>query len=119
MVVKTLEAALAIVIILSSVVFLFPGSSSQQATYSAYNCLRQMDQDGSLRYYASEMLTSGIESSLRGCIPVSFDYSVKLCQSSDCSTATPPGKSVFLTSYMISGADQFGPALVNVWVWSK
>ena len=114
MVVKTLEAALAIVIILSSIVFLFPGSISQQKPYSAYSCLSQMDIVGSLRHYASE--PSSIESSLRGCIPVSFDYVVKVCQSSDCGISTPPGKAVFLTSYMISGED---PSLVNVWMWSK
>jgi hypothetical protein len=114
MVVKTLEAALAIVIILSSIVFLFPVSISQQKPYSAYSCLSQMDMNGILRHYASE--PSVIELGLRGCIPVSFDYEVKVCQSSNCGTSTPLGKSVFLTSYMISGED---PALVNVWVWSK
>jgi hypothetical protein len=117
MVVKTLEAALAIVIILSSIVILFPKSNvQQQNSYSAYNCLVQMDQEGTLRYYASNNLESNLNSELGYCIPVTFNYTARICASSACSAQTPSDRAVFLSSYIMA-VDY--PVIINVWVWSR
>jgi hypothetical protein len=115
---KTLEASLSIVIVLSSIVFLFPGSAvSSQPSYDAYNCLRQMDNEGSLGYFAQNNMQDELNARLAECIPVTFNYTAKICATS-CG-ADLPSKTVTLSSYMVAGSDSFSPAMINVWVWSK
>lgn len=118
--VKTLEAAIAITLILVSVVFLFPEKVKTEPKISdtAYNCLRNLDNRGVLRYYAVNNLESNLISDLKGCIPPLFDYVVKICTTSTCSISIS-NKEVFLSSYLIAGENSIKPTLINLWVWLK
>lgn len=117
--INTLEAGIAIVLILVSVVFLFVQNKPQESQISdiGYNCLKQMDNEGTLRYYAENNLEDNIVSDLRSCIPPLFNYTVKICTSSKCITQLPYDKSTFLSSYLIAGDNSFQPTLVNLWTW--
>ena len=119
--IKTLEAALAIVLILVSMVFLFKErvSNESQISDTGYGCLKNLDNQGSLRYYAVTNLESRLNSDLKGCIPPLFDYSAKICTSVSCDTNLPSDKAVFLSSYLIAGWDSMRPTLINLWVWLK
>ena len=74
--IKTLEAGIAIVLILVSMIFLFSERTKQEPQISdtGYNCLKYLDYKGILRYYAVNNLESNLISDLRGCIPLILDY---------------------------------------------
>jgi len=64
--VKTLEAGVAIVLILVSMVFLFPEKIriEPQISDTGYNCLKYLDYKEVLRYYAVNNLESNLISDL-------------------------------------------------------
>ena len=119
--IKTLEAGIAIVLMLVSIVFLFTQREAHKTQMSdaGYNCLRNLDNNGTLRYYSENNLEAELTSDLRGCIPPLFNYSVKICTSSSCISQLPFNKEIFLSSYLIAGESSFEPALINLWVWSE
>lgn len=119
--VKTLEAGIAIALILVSMVFLFPEKTVGKPDISktGYNCLKYLDYKGTLRHYAINNMEASLIFDLRSCIPPSLDYKAKICSTSFCSSQTPADKEVFLSSYLIAGEDSFKPTLINLWVWSK
>ncbi|OGI11726.1 hypothetical protein A3K64_00335 [Candidatus Micrarchaeota archaeon RBG_16_36_9] len=118
--IKTVEAGIAIVLMLVSIVFLFVQNKPYEPQIAdlGYNCLKNMDDDGTLRYYAENNLESNIISDLRYCIPPLFDYKVKVCTTSHCISELQTDKTIFLSSYIIAGSDSFNPRLVNLWIWS-
>lgn len=119
--IKTLEALIAATVILISVVILFPPTiiSQTQIPSAAYNCLRDMDDKGFLRYYAENNLTSELENKLKSCIPQNLDYSVKICDSSTCNPDSLPSKEITLVSYLIAGDQNPANRLINLWVWFR
>jgi len=119
--VKTLESVIAIVLILISIVFLFPEKTrtEPQISDTGYNCLKYLDFKGVLRYYAVNDLESNLISDLRSCLPPILDYKAKICTTSICNTQLPEYTTVFLSSYLIAGEDSVEPTLINLWVWSK
>ena len=118
--VKTLEAGIAISLILVSMVFLFPQKTKTepQLSETAYDCLRYLDNKGVLRYYAVNNRQEDLVSDLRGCLPPLYSYTVKICTTSSCGTTLPDDKTIFLSSYLIAGENSFNPTLINLWVWS-
>ena len=119
--VKTLEAGIAIALILVSMVFLFPEKTviKPKISDTGYNCLKYLDNKGILRQYAVNNMEANLISDLRSCIPPSLDYKAKICLTSSCISQTPVDKEVFLSSYLIAGEDSFKQALINLWVWTK
>lgn len=118
---KTLEAAIAIVLILVSIVFLFTGKeiTEPQMSVTGYECLKNLDNQGLLRYYAVNDLGDSLSASLKTCIPSLLNYTTKICSTSACSTILPVNKTVFLSTYLIAGDNSLNPRLVNLWVWLK
>jgi len=118
--VKTLEAAIAIVLILISIVFLFPEKTRTESQISdiGYNCLKYLDYRGVLRYYAVNSLESNLISDLKGCLPPILNYTARICSTIICDTNLPQDKTVFLSSYLIAGEESISPVLINLWVWS-
>jgi hypothetical protein len=119
--VKTLEASIAIVLILISIVFLFPERTKNktQISHAAYDCLKYIDNKGLLRNYAVNGFESNLVSDLRACISPLYDYTVKMCTSTACNSQLPSNKEVFLSSYIIAGEDTFRPTLINLWIWLR
>ncbi len=118
---KTLEAAIAIVLILVSIVFLFTGKEITEPQMSAtgYECLKNLDNQGVLRYYAANGLGDRLDADLKACIPPLLNYTTKICATSTCNTVLPLNKTVFLSTYLIAGDNSFNPRLVGLWVWLK
>ena len=119
--IKTLEAGIAIVLMLVSIAFLFTQRETHKTQISdvGYNCLKNLDNNGTLRYYSENNLEADLISDLRSCIPPLFNYSVKICTSSNCILQLPSSKEIFLSSYLIAGESSFEPTLINLWVWSE
>ena len=119
--VKTLEASLAIVFIFISMIFLFPYRSNDVDGTSdiTYLCLKDMDNSGYLRHYASNNMEAELNQELGSCIPSSLNFTARICTTSDCSTQLPSGKNVYLSSYVIAGDNSLMPALIDIWVWSE
>ena len=118
--VKTLEAGIAIVLILVSMVFLFPEKTrtEPQISDTGYSCLKYLDYEGVLRYYAVNNLESNLISDLRDCLPPILNYTAKICPTIICNAILPEDKTVFLSSYLIAGEKSINPVLINLWVWS-
>jgi hypothetical protein len=118
---KTLEAAIAIVLILVSMVFLFIGKEITEPQMSAtgYECLKNLDNQGLLRYYAANDLGERLNADLKTCIPSLLNYTTKICTTSTCNAVLPLNKTVFLSTYLIAGDNSFNPRLVDLWVWLK
>lgn len=120
--VKTLEAGIAIALILVSMIFLFNEQTKTEAQLSdtAYSCLLYSDYNGSLRDYASRNMESELVSNLRSCLPPLLNYTARICTTSYCSSSDlPENKTIFLSSYMLAGENSFEPKLINLWVWSE
>ncbi len=119
--IKTLEAGIAIVLILVSIIFLFPERTKKdpQISDTGYNCLKYLEQTGALRYYAVNNLESNLNSYLRACLPPILNYTTKICSAMPCNIQVPENRTIFLSSYMIAGNDTFfNPILINLWFWS-
>jgi len=118
--VKTLEAVFAIVLILISMVFLFPGKPKvePQIPDTGYNCLKHLDYKGVLRYYAVNNLESDLISDIRGCLPPILNCTARICATPSCNTELPENRTIFLSSYLIAGEESVEPTLINLWVWS-
>jgi hypothetical protein len=118
---KTLEAAIAIVLILVSIVFMFTNKEITEPQMSAtgYECLKNLDNQGLLRYYAANGLEDSLNADLKTCIPPLLNYTTKICATSTCNTVLPINKTVFLSTYLIAGDNSFNPRLVDLWVWLK
>jgi uncharacterized membrane protein len=119
--VKTLEAGLAVVLILILIVFFFTERLKNESDISrvGYDCLKYLDYKGVLRYYAINDLESNLISDLRNCIPQILNYTAKICTTTVCNTELPEDKTIFLSSYLIAGEDSINRTLINIWVWSK
>ena len=119
--IKTLEAGIAIVLILVSMVFIFPEKPTiePQISDTGYGCLKYLDERGVLRYYAVNNLETSLISDLKGCIPTLLNYTARICITSTCNTLLPTNKTVSLSSYLIAGEGSISPTLINLWVWLK
>lgn len=120
--IQTLEAFIAAVIILSAMIYIFSSMSSppQISLYStAHDCLKYLDENGKLRYYAYNNQEDSLKNDLRSCLPGLADFEVKICKTADCGYQAPENKTVALASYLISGDVEFQSTLINLWVWSK
>lgn len=120
-VIKTLEAALAVIIVLIAVIFVFTPQpkSEPQISNIGYECLNYLDNKGVLRYYAVNNLESDLKSDLKTCLFPMFNYTARVCTTAYCSVQIPENKTVYLSSYLIAGDDTMKPTLINLWIWSS
>jgi hypothetical protein len=119
--VKTLEASIAIVLILASITFIAPERylHDDKISEKAYWCLTNLDESGKLRYYSDNSLESEMNSDIRSCIPSAYNYSLRICYTASCIGYIPENKPVYTANYLISGGDVFRPSLTKIWLWSK
>ena len=118
----TMEAILSSVLILIGVSLIFPMQQKAETSFSedGYACLKYLDQEGLLRYYVLNSMNTELESSLKSCLPPVSDFKFKICNTADCRDVTVPyTKTVYLSSYLISGENTYNRKIINLWVWSK
>ena len=120
--IQTLEQTLGSILILTMLITLFNPSfstSHSQLSNVGFNCLKDLDNQGPLRNYAANNMTTNLNTSLQQCLSA-FNYDFKICSSPlDCSTNLPTNKDIFLSSYFIAGDTAYKPTLINLWVWLK
>jgi len=109
MVTQTLEATLGAMIVLIAIVVMFsPITIKEDFSQIGYNCLKNLDNKGSLDYYVLNGMTEELRNDLESCVPIEFD--IKICKTTDCTTVLPD-KDVYVTSYLIN------TNLINLWMW--
>lgn len=121
-VLHTLEAVIAVMIILLGVGFIYPLREKVELSAAdvGYKCLSSLDQEGLLKYYVSNDMTSSLNNSLRNCITLGIDFNFKMCDSAVCNPdSIPDDKEIFFSSYLVSGYETYDSRLVNVWLWLK
>ena len=119
--IKTLEALVAAIILLVSIVVLIPPSifSQPQIPSISYACLKDLDNKGFLRFYAENLQEEEMENQLKNCMPSNLDYSVKICNTPVCNPGSLPNKEIILSSYLIAGDQNSENRLINMWVWFR
>lgn len=119
--IKTLEATIAVLLIISTVSMLHDVSIA----YPEKNfmevgdyCLDKVYDEGNLRYYAVNDLENELEDNLDDCL-AAINYKLEICSSMECSITGLPNSTVVLVSRLISG-DQYeiNPRIINVWMWA-
>ncbi|MBN2202624.1 MAG: hypothetical protein JW700_00335 [Candidatus Aenigmarchaeota archaeon] len=116
----TVEAVMGTLILLIGVISIFPIEQSSEFVFSdhGYNCLKQLDASGDLRYYAYNSMNSELNTSLYECLPKTSNYTFKVCSSSPCTENLPDGN-IVLSSYVMRGYLTYEPRIINLWVWLK
>jgi len=119
--VHTLEAVIGTLILLAGVMSIYPISERNDYYFSddGYKCLRYLDEGGLLRNYVYSGMTDELNNSLRACLPQTAGYDFKVCQTASCTTSLPQDRSVFLSSYLLSGEKSYDPRIINIWLWLK
>ncbi len=117
----TLESMIASILLLSVLLIVYNGSvqphefGTVSIAESAYNCLKDLDNRGILRYYALNNDTK-IRGYIRPCLPMSLNFSIGFCET--CAT-TNANKTVVSIKYIIAGdGSRFQPTTVNMLAWS-
>ena len=119
--IHTIEAIIGTLILLVGVMSIYPISDGEDVYLSedGYNCLKYLDDSGQLRNYVYNGLITEINNSLRDCLPQVTGYTFKICATMDCSETLPIDRSIFLSSYLLSGQKSYDPKIINLWVWMK
>ncbi len=117
---QTLEQVLGSVLVLTILITLFTPRPTTNLQLSAlgFNCMKDLDNKGLLRYYAVNNLINDLNNSFQSCL-AAFNYDFKVCFTTDCNGSLPTNKDIFLSSYFIAGDSDFKPRLINLWVWLK
>jgi len=117
-----MEALLGVIIIFSSISFLFSHQTPDDFSgigKLAYDCVSYLDESGSLREAAMGSDTASINSKMADCLPASLESHVMLCSAS----CTPPVEkrgNVVNARYILYGNGvDFSPSEVVVSVWRK
>ena len=119
--VHTIEAVIGTLILMVGVMSIYPVTESRDFYFSeeGYDCMKYLDDAGLLRNYVYNSMMDELNSSLRDCLPQVARYEFKVCPTPDCITTLPSDKSVFLSSYILSGEESYDPRIVNIWMWLK
>ena len=103
-VLHTLEAVIAVMIILLGVGFVYPMREKPELSIAdvGYKCLSSLDQEGLLKYYVSNDMTSSLNNSLGNCITPGIGFNFKMCDSAVCNPdSIPDDKEIFISSYLL------------------
>ena len=104
--VQTLEASIAIILILATMVMLSdvtPSYPEKDFLMIGNGCLDEIYLKGDLRTYAVSDMESALEDDLDDCLPGVLNYEVKICSSTDCSADDlPESATIALVSRIIS-----------------
>jgi hypothetical protein len=92
---------------------------TEMDTSIGYKCLRSLDKNNILEYYSVNKDEQGLSDSLKGCLPPSYEFRVRICENLECSVTLPENKTIIVTSYLVSGFTTFNPAFINLWMWKR
>lgn len=119
----TLEAMIAALLIMSTIVSIYSFPKQQETLDTiiikekGYSCLKDIDNRGLLRYYALSNDSAGIKTYFRNCLPKSLNFSTNFCQS--CASDIPRNKTIVSLNYLIAGEGTlFQPTNANLFLWS-
>jgi len=127
--IRTVEAFIAIIILLMVVFFLIPRESEQEPDVpniveGAQNfILNELSYNETSRECIvnnplcenSIVFTSIVEQN----IPFGYDYSIKICDTTNCVVPTPINKDVYVSDIVIgSTIESQNPKIVRLWLWS-
>lgn len=123
----TLEAMIAALIIMSTVVVLYinpqgkPQFEASTLKDRGYACLKYLDNKGLLRYYAIQNNSQSLQAELQSCLPNLANFTTSFCTTSVNCTATelPGNKTIVLADYIVAGQADFQPTLINLYLWSR
>ena len=122
----TLEAAIASIMMMMTLVFVFQRSPDilelSKANYKVkiYNALKISDDTGDLRKNAVDNNASSIESEINSYIPIYLDYSVTIYNKTSNLTDVPSisSENVITVSYFLAGrVGNYVPKEVRVFLW--
>lgn len=116
------EAVLGVMIILLGVIMVYPVRTKSEVQLSeiGYVCLKELDQEGTLKYYVENDLTSNLNTTLRSCITQIADFTFEICDTAVCNAnAVPDDKEIFVSNYLVSGYETYEANLISVWLWLK
>lgn len=119
---STIEAVLGVIVIFVGMTFIYPirETSDVGLTTVSYKCLESLDQEGLLRYYIANSLTTDLNNSIKSCLPGITRFEFSVCDSVDCNpNSIPSDKEIFVSSYLISGYETYDSKMINLWVWLK
>lgn len=117
--IQTLEAVIASALILIAIIyFSIPQGilPETKLVKTGFNCLKDLDNKGLLRYYASNNLESDLKRSLENCLPLDFD--VRIC-GIDCSLGFQTNETAISVNYLIAGEKFPNPMQVKLWMWAR
>jgi hypothetical protein len=122
----TLESAIAIIIMITTVLMLLRQPSESQeldiANYklNVYNALKISSEVGNLRRYALSNDTTSIKSEIGSNIPAQLEYDVAIYNKTSALTSEPSVnfENVITVSYFLAGSvGNYNPREVKVFVW--
>ncbi len=119
---STIEAVLGVIVIFVGMTFIYPIRETGDVglTTISYKCLESLDQEGLLRYYIANSLTTDLNNSVKSCLPGITRFEFSICDSVDCNpNSIPSDKEIFVSSYLISGYETYDSKMINLWVWLK
>jgi len=120
--IHTMEAILGSILVLIGVAIILPTQQQREISFSesGYSCLNYLDQKGLLRNYVVNDMITELNNSFKNCLPSLTDFKFKICSTSNCiDTTIPYNKTVYLSSYLITGENTYNKKLINLWVWLK
>lgn len=119
----TLEAMIAALLILSTLVAVYSFSKPQESfdtvtiREKGYFCLKDVDNRGLLRYYALANDSAGIREYFSKCLPHSLNFSVSFCAA--CAADIPRNRTIVPINYLVAGEGAtFQPTNANLFLWS-
>ncbi|MBI5355895.1 MAG: hypothetical protein HZB68_05565 [Candidatus Aenigmarchaeota archaeon] len=117
-----MEALLGVIIIFSSISFLFSHQTPEDFSgigKLAYDCISYLDESGGLREAAMNSDIAPISRKMAGCLPASLESHVMLCSAS-CTPPVEKKANVVNARYILYGNGvAFNPSEVIVSVWRK
>lgn len=127
--IHVLEAMIAALLILSAAVVLYQGRQAAPSfdvstmKETGYNCLKNLDSKGMLRFYLLANDSQSARNELRSCLPNTVNYTTAFCAGDDlaCSNYTLHGnKTTALADYLVAGeGSTFQPSFINLYIWSR
>jgi hypothetical protein len=123
----TFEASIAILMILSVIIFLFQNPSTsleyERINYKmkAYNGLEILEKTGELRRYAADNNATAINDSLSPYIPSFLSYDVVIFNDTTNTTPKPSlsriNESISVSYFLAGDLNDYKPRDVRVYVW--
>jgi len=119
----TVEAVIAIVMILSFLLLLRsklqPVEDTGREQAIAAQALKALDEQNNLRSYAIDENHLGLNTQAHAVVPPEFNHTTRLCYSGDrCVGDTLPNRNIFTASFVIAGNQTyFKPVQVLLHVW--